>query len=121
MIQKTLFETSTDKSPVCDGAILRDQGMKTAADNAGYIWQLKALEFVRRFPRSEFMAEEVREFAYAAGLSEPPNERAWGAVIATAKRAGLIRFARFASVSNPKAHRTPASVWIKEMEAVAGG
>jgi hypothetical protein len=98
------------------GAILARAGMARAADNAEACtpgWQQRALEFIRSYPSTEFMAEDVRAFAYERGLPRPPHDRAWGAVFIAAKRMGLIVFSRFALVSNAKAHRTPASVWNK--------
>lgn len=96
------------------GAVLRDVGMQRSVEKADRVvpgWKDSALKFVRSFPSDEFMTEQVREYAYALGLPKPPNERAWGAVIMAAKKLGLIVFARFEQVGNPRAHRTPASVW----------
>lgn len=98
------------------GAQFRDAGMAQAVDNANAVvhdWSDRALEFVRQIPKSEFMTEDVREYAYSRGLPVPPDDRSWGAVITAAKRLGIITFDRFESVNNPKAHRRPASVWRK--------
>jgi hypothetical protein len=59
------------------------------------------------------MVEDLRKFAYDMGLPKPPSERAWGSVISSAKRDGLVEHRGFSSVKNPKAHKTPASVWVK--------
>lgn len=98
------------------GVQLRNVGMQRAANNANDVvpnWTVLALEFVAKFNRNEFMTEEVREFAYENGLPRPPHERAWGSVMTVSKGRGLIEFARYAAVSNPKAHATPATVWRK--------
>lgn len=94
----------------------RDAGMQQAADNTEAHrpgWQALALAFLQDYPEKTFQAEQVREWAYMNGLQRPSHGRAWGAVIVTAKNQGLIRHAGYAPVSNPKAHRTPASVWVK--------
>jgi hypothetical protein len=90
--------------------------MKTAAGHAERIepsWSKRALSFIMEYSEQTFMVEEVREWAYRCGLPRPPNERAWGGVVSKARKEGLIRHVGFRSVTNPKAHRTPASVWRK--------
>ncbi len=99
------------------GAELRDEGIATAADHAEADcggWQDMALRFLERYPKGEFMTEEIRDFAYSNGLPLPPHERAWGSVIVKAKKDGLITHAGFRAVRNPAAHKTPASVWRKQ-------
>ena len=100
------------------GAQLRDIGMRKATDHANAVhedWSDKAFYFLKWFvtrQHVEFMAEDVREAAKNY-VPEPPSKRAWGAVIVRAKKEGLIKSIGFRSVSNSKAHRTPASLWIK--------
>lgn len=100
-----------------EGARLRDRGINRAADNAERVhgpgWQERAIGHLINYPEAEFMAEEVRIWAHSQGLEEPPSARAWGAVIVTAKRRGIIRSNGYRKVSNPLAHSTPASVWLK--------
>jgi len=96
------------------GDKLRDAGMQKAVDNAEDkhpSWSDCALSLLVQYPNDEFMAEQVREFARNRGLPDPPSKRAWGAIIAKAKKMGIIIHVRYDRVSNPKAHRTPASVW----------
>jgi len=98
------------------GEVLRDRGMKKAADNAEMKvpgWAAMALESVRKYPYKTFRAEEVRVWAYSEGLPRPPHGRAWGGVMATANRLGIVQRGGFQNVSNPKAHRTPATLWEK--------
>ena len=71
--------------------------------------------FLRTYPNREFLAEEVREFAYARGLPKPPNERAWGGVMMRAKAYGLIRWAGTKAVKNRKAHAANAALWVGVM------
>jgi hypothetical protein len=99
------------------GPLLRDIGMKKAADNAeakSKNWQESALEWVRRYPVNEFQTEQVRDWAHAKGLPKPPSARAWGAVMSTAQREGIITHAGYKNTTNPKSHATPAAVWRKE-------
>ncbi len=97
--------------------INREIGIKRAIDNAekkNILWKEYALEFVKEYPSIKFMVEDVRVWAYKNGLPKPPHGRAWGAVIREAVKDGTVRHCGFSNVKNPKAHRTPASVWIKE-------
>ena len=94
----------------------RNAGIAQALDNAERktpTWKDQALEYVRRFPGKEFMTEDVRQYAYRHGFPNPPSERAWGGVMVAACKEGLIERVGFAAVSNPNAHRTPATVWRK--------
>lgn len=115
MNQKTLFQQFDEQMLTRpSGEALRDTGMSRASEHANsqHIgWTERALNFVRTFPAREFMTEDVREFAYSNGLPHPPDDRAWGTVITTARRQGLIVHDRYAAVDNPKAHARPASVW----------
>jgi hypothetical protein len=94
----------------------RNAGIQAAIDHADYEkphWKERALNFLKKYPHNEFMAEDLRAWAYLNGLPEPPHERAWGGVITAARKMGLIRHCGYSSVKNPNAHRTPASVWSK--------
>lgn len=96
--------------------LLRDEGINRAAahaDRTSRGWSDQAFAFLVDFPRKEFMAEDVREWAESHGLPKPPSARAWGAIIVRARREGVIRPSGFANVKNPRAHRTPARVWKK--------
>lgn len=98
------------------GEQLKLEGMLQASQHAEEVstnWNDKALSLLKQFSKHEFMAEELREWAHKTGLPMPPSARAWGAVIVTARKQGLIKHAGYRNVENPKAHRTPASVWIK--------
>lgn len=73
----------------------RDAAMASAvehADNATPGWSDAALEYVKHFARAhkEFLAEDVRVLAPLLGLPEPPDNRAWGAVIRRARKEGII-------------------------------
>ena len=97
----------------------KEAGMKSAFNHANAIdptWSDMAMEALKQFlanTNEDFMAEDVRKFAFDHGLPIPPSERAWGAVIRRASIAGLIKFFGYAKTENPKAHRTPAALWIR--------
>lgn len=114
MNQAAIDFTFTGKELAKAGAALAENhaeaehlGWKDLAD--GYL-----LEFLTR-NRGEFMVENVREFAYQRGLDRPPSERSWAGVVMRAASLGLIRKIGYRCVSNPKAHATPASVWVGVM------
>ena len=98
------------------GADLRDIGMQLSldfADRAVSNWSEDAYQLLCTYARSRsnFMVEEVRQFAKKSGLPDPPSLRAWGSIAARAAREGVITRVGFRQVSNPSAHCTPAAVW----------
>ena len=100
------------------GDWLRDKGIQKAVDHAEQrvpSWKEKALTLLKEYPQERFMAEEVREWAKSRGLEDPPSKRAWGGVIVKAQKTGLIFHVGYGKVKNPKAHRTPASIWRRNL------
>ena len=100
------------------GNELRDRGMQLSLFNVqskSPDWKklaMAALEnYILNHPGEKFQTEDVRGWAYGYGLPEPPNRRAWGGVMVSAKRRGIIQFVGYENVDNPLAHSTPASVW----------
>ena len=115
MEQMNLFNTPKP-SKLVSGEELKAKGMGLAIDNAEKVydgWKERALEFITLYPGNKFMAEDIREYAYSKGLPRPPSERAWGSVISAAKKRGLITHCGYGQVTNPDAHKTPASIWAK--------
>lgn len=103
-----------------EGERLKLTGMQRAVDHADNVspnWSARAYEAGRRFISScevgtKFLTEELREWTYSnCGLDSPPSDRAWGAVTIMLRKSGFIVSDGFAQVSNPKAHRTPATLW----------
>lgn len=93
----------------------RDSGIKRAVDHADQVhdnWSNAAFIFLNKFMRdhAEFMTEDVRVAAQGV-LPEPPDPRAWGAVITRAYRSGLIKRIGYAPVRHFNAHMRPAAVW----------
>jgi hypothetical protein len=94
----------------------RDAGMAQAlasAESKIPSWGDKAYQALLDYPHPQFMTEDVRKWAHEEGLEKPPQARAWGAVIARAKKEGEIIPIGFKAVKNPRAHRTPATHWQK--------
>lgn len=104
------------------GKELARAGAKLALNHAEEVhenWGAEACDyleiFLRVHPGREFMAEEVREYAYKRGLPLPPSERSWGAVFQRAQKAGIIRWCGNRQVKNRKAHAATAAVWLGVM------
>lgn len=98
---------------------LRDEGIKTAIEHANstiHKWSHIATNFALNYIRHNdvFMTEDLREASFCI-VPEPPSKRAWGAIITKLAKAGLIRHSGYMSVKNPKAHKTPASIWISNV------
>jgi len=97
------------------GNKLRDLGIKKSFENAesynkhwGKCAYLFLLEYIKT--TKEFMAEDVR-IASEGIVKQPPSKRAWGYIFVLAKKNKIIKSIGFSNVKNPKAHRTPATLW----------
>ena len=106
------------------GEQLRDFGMQLAIDHADQVhpspqWSIQAynvfVDYVKQLmPLQTFMTEDVRQWAFNnKRIPEPPSNRAWGSISIKVCKSGLIEKAGYASVSNAKAHCTPATLWRK--------
>ena len=98
------------------GPTRRDIGMAASlasAERKTPTWTQQAIKHAIDFIylKPQFMCEDLRAFAEQNGLSPATNHRAWGSVIISLVRAGLIRRVGYAPVNNPAAHCTPAAVW----------
>ncbi len=98
-----------------EGNRLRDLGIKQSFENAennNEFWGECAYSFLLQYAKTNntFMAEDVR-VASKGVVPEPPSKRAWGAVFVRARKNNLIKSNGFSNVKNPKAHRTPATLW----------
>lgn len=97
------------------GEKLRDLGIKQSLENAEdkfENWGLLAYSFLLLYIKENdtFMAEDVRA-ASEGIIPDPPSKRAWGGIFVKAKKNKIIKSIGFSSVKNPKAHRTPATLW----------
>lgn len=101
------------------GTELKAKGIKQAVDHANEVsklWSEEASEVLKKYlvrRKKPFMCEDVRQFATdKTDLEMPPSNRAWGGVIQRAKNKGLIKHFGYFQVSNPKAHKANASIWV---------
>lgn len=100
------------------GKIARDRGIKRALDHAEQEepgWSDQAYTLFIQWIKShgsgfKFMCEDAR-LSLSFQLTLPPTSRVWGSIVLKAARMGLIFRRGYKSVSNAKAHGTPASVW----------
>jgi hypothetical protein len=96
----------------------KTKGIEQAVNNAdrkNQGWSDLAFKFLVWFlptQTSTFMAEDIR-IASLGKVPIPPSDRAWGAIILRASKAGLIKFVGYGKVTNPKAHSANAAVWQK--------
>ena len=103
--------------------ILRDEGMRQAVEHADAVhgnWSERAMDMLKDYLEllryglgegQQFTSEMVREYAEQMGLPDPPDKRAWGAVMVKAARAGLIVKKGWTTSRNPKVHCSPTSLW----------
>jgi hypothetical protein len=102
------------------GERLRDAGIQVATDHADRelsSWSAYAFDHLKEYLRNKpsgfsFMIEDFRDYL-KVHLVAPPSARAFGAVAVRASREHLIGKAGYELVKNPRAHRTPATVWKK--------
>lgn len=80
-----------------DAEIRRDIGIGDSAAHAEFDmpgWLDDAVACVREYARTHagltYLAEDMRYWAKLGGLPEPPERRAWGAVIRIASKEGCI-------------------------------
>ena len=96
---------------------LANEGMTRAVEHADRVepsWSNRAYSILHDYAltHSEFMAEDVRVHAHKVlSLPQPPDPRAWGAVINSAVRNRIIIRDRYELTKVPPAHATPRPVW----------
>ena len=99
-------------------------GMYAAEQGAGDWWnsiarqafQAAAAESYRT--GRPFTSYEVTD---RFGVPEPEEKRAWGPIVKTAERAGLVQHAGWVRSPRPTGHRTPVSQWVGTAAAVEVG
>jgi hypothetical protein len=102
----------------------RDDGMQRAATHADDVvarWTDNALAFVKAYAQlhQHLTGEYVRFFAESQGLPAAPDNRAWGAVMIRAARAGLIEKDGWTTARDPKGHCHPIAQWRSKCPARA--
>jgi hypothetical protein len=79
-----------------DAADRRDDGMRRARKHAEKItqsWRLIAMVGLEKFLRERsdpFLAEQFVDWSRKNGVPQPPDGRAWGAVLSSARRLEII-------------------------------
>ena len=76
----------------------RDLGIERVGNRADRVepaWRERAAGLIRQFSNERacgqpFLIEDVVPFARSAGLPDPPDGRAWGSAVQSAKRRGYI-------------------------------
>jgi hypothetical protein len=93
---------------------LRDEGIKEAIDHAMAVepsWGDIAYSFLMNLkPTGIWMMEDIRKAAEGI-VPDPPDSRAWGAVVRKAARDGIIEKVGVQSKSSTVCHRGFASLW----------
>lgn len=97
----------------------RDKGIKKAITHADRVhdkWGDRVFEAFKEYliimQKQPFQIEDFREWI-GDKIPPPPHNRAFGAIVIRAIKAGLIWRAGFAPVKNPKAHRAIGAVWLR--------
>ncbi len=82
-----------------------------AASNAGSEWVATALDAVRKYAtiNKYFTTEQVR--AAYDDLPEPPDRRAWGAVVRKAHKEGLIQPHGWVRAQSLTVHGMVVTMW----------
>ena len=80
-------------------------------------WGNKALEYFRLYAtlHPSFLTEDVRSFAYADGLQEPPAVGAWGSVSRRAVKEGYVKSRGKTPSNNPSQHGKYMTLWVSEI------
>lgn len=89
------------------GEALRDEGIGRVWSNAGE-WRTVAVAAVEQLASAggTFTAEDVRAIA-----GDPPHPNAFGALLATCARRGLITKVGFTKAKRPSLHASDLAVW----------
>lgn len=94
----------------------RERGIQRSADHAEAVeagWNDRAVELIAAYPEQEFMTEDLREYAETMNFPEPPDTRAWGAVVRRAAREGRIMKVGLRNTKGESGHQRPGTLWRK--------
>jgi hypothetical protein len=97
-----------------DGAVAGMTAAAASADAKAPGWTERALSFLTEYAKDHpegFMACDVVEASQGNPDLEPPDGRAWGAIVVIAKRKGVIAQFGFSYTRKGKGHPAPKSVW----------
>lgn len=106
------------------GRELAEKGITESHDHAEQVdegWTLRAIALVADYAKlhAEFMAEDVKPWAYQSGLPEPPVDGAWGSVMRGAAARGIIHRAGKRESKSPGQHGKMMTLWRRGSEMLA--
>lgn len=84
------------------------------ADRTSPGWSVEAREvflLYARMHRDGFMTEDVRQWAQKLGMSEPPDNRAWGYVALRLSKDGVIESVGYGRQRSSTCHGSPKTIW----------
>jgi hypothetical protein len=115
--QPGLFQI-LEQTPKDEAVARRDGGIAKASGHAESVsphWNEEADRALRVFLRTRdggFLAEEFVHWTRGnRDIAQPPDGRAWGAVVNRAARAGLIRKLGYAAANT--SNRSPKCLWVR--------
>lgn len=99
-----------------DAADEARRGASQAAQHADAVlpdWSERALSLLRGFAlnRPYFLVEDVRHYAMQRGFPAPPDNRAWGAIVTQAAKAGFVRPDGTSRTKRGPGHARPVTRW----------
>ena len=121
-VQLNLFGSDLDKG-IDRGEQKKLRGIKRSVDHANIknagTWSDKAYQASKLFLTSKktgytFMVEDIRNWTEEHNLiPPPPSKRAWGGMVKSLVKEGLIEKVGHGTVKNENAHKCFAAVWSK--------
>lgn len=95
-------------------AAARDRALEQVLQHAGEPWAATARRWLREYAliHREFTAEEFRIWAVAGGCPQPHHHNAWGALLCTMRRQGVIEITdRQRPMQTVRSHARRTPVW----------
>jgi hypothetical protein len=97
----------------------RDDGMRRAVEHADAVeasWSARAHALLLEYAvlHGEWMVEDLRDWTLVHGLPNPPDGRAWGAVVQRAARSGAIVRVGYAPAKS--SNLSPKCLWVLAKE-----
>jgi len=96
------------------GRQLRDRAMDRIERNAGWDWNVMALDIVKRIAtrHANFICDDIHEEAERMGLRVPHDLRAWGPVMKKAVTLGICgKTGTYIPTRRPSRHSAPVAVY----------
>jgi len=96
------------------GSTLKDQGQARVLSNTPKDWKSRATGIVERLAHDceSFTMDDIRTAAGMYGLIDPPSPNAWGALMTSLRREGLIKqTGGYVKSNHPSNHSRIISVW----------